>query len=77
MWIRDIYKELHVAERRHERLKRIGKKTKPPQPVNTGLSVWDRLSTLNTINAAKRARAFTTMTRWWRGLPRFRQRQKR
>lgn len=44
-WIRNIYTNPDDAHKRYERLKRMGKRVKPPQPVNTGLPLYDRVGT--------------------------------
>jgi hypothetical protein len=45
-WIRNIYPSLDDAQKRYERLHTIGRRVKPPQPMNTGLPLLDRLKTL-------------------------------
>jgi hypothetical protein len=44
-WIRNIYPSLDDAQKRYERLRAIGRTVKPPQPMNTGLPLLDRLKT--------------------------------
>ena len=44
-WIRNIYPSLDEAQKRYERLRGLGRKAKQPQPMNTGLSIFDRLKT--------------------------------
>lgn len=44
-WIRNIYSSLEDAQKRYERLHGIGRRVKPPQPMNTGLPLLDRVKT--------------------------------
>jgi hypothetical protein len=44
-WIRNIYPTHEEAQKRYERLQNKGRRVKPPQPMNTGLPLLDRLKT--------------------------------
>lgn len=43
-WIRGVYTSTEAAQKRYERLQRLGRRVKPPQPVNQGLPLFDRVS---------------------------------
>lgn len=43
-WIRDIYFDIGEAQRRYELLQKNGKRAKRPQPMNEGLTMFEKLS---------------------------------
>jgi hypothetical protein len=45
-WIRNIYPSIDDAQKRYERLQRIGRTVKPPQPMNAGVPVFERLKVM-------------------------------
>jgi len=49
-WIRNVYPNLQDAQKRYEVLESLGKNVRPPQPVNTGLPLFDWVAyTLNKV----------------------------
>lgn len=45
-WVRNVYPQLDDAQKHFDRLRRLGRRVHPPQPVNTGLPWADKLRVL-------------------------------
>lgn len=45
-WVRNVYPQVEDAEKHFTRLKKLGRRVHPPQPVNTGLPWAERMRIL-------------------------------